>query len=66
MITLHHFLRGPLRVIPIKAEPRQWFCPDRPMLRPMADGDFTEKRAEIDALLSKAEHVPADERMLSL
>lgn len=52
-IVLHHFLRGPLKVTPIReAEPREWWCPDRPMLRPMGDGEFCETRERIDALLA--------------
>lgn len=54
MITLNHFLRGPLKVVAIKSEPREWFCPDRPMLRPMGDGEFRETRDQIDALLASA------------
>jgi hypothetical protein len=56
-VVLHHFLRGPMEVHPVKAEDgrREWFCPDRPMLRPMDDCEFNEKREQIDALLGAAE-----------
>lgn len=49
MITLTHFLRGPMDVVPVmKDGTREWFCPNRPMLRPMDDCEFTETRAQIE------------------
>jgi hypothetical protein len=56
MITLTHFLRGPMAVSPVmKDGQREWFCPDRPMLRPMGDEVWREKRSEIEALLAATE-----------
>lgn len=63
-ITLTHFLRGQLEVMPIERDgTREWVCPNRPMLRPMQDCDFTEKRAEIDAMLQQAGVKPSDNWM---
>ena len=51
-IILRHFLRGEMEVTPIYVDgKREWFCPNRPMLRPMEDGDFLEKRTDIETLL---------------
>jgi hypothetical protein len=56
VITLTHFLRGPMQVWPVKTgERREWICLGRPMLRPMEDCEFNEKREQIDALLGAAE-----------
>lgn len=62
MITLNHFLRGPLRVVPIDMlHCREWLCLDRPMLRPMADGEFTETRAQIEEMLREAKPEVSDD-----
>jgi U3 small nucleolar RNA-associated protein 14 len=60
MIKLHHFLRGPMTVMPIRGDGnREWMCPSRPMLRPMGDGEFTETREEINELLAAEEEKAA-------
>ena len=62
LITLTHFLRGPMRVR--IAEDATWWLKERQWTDDDSDGaiyedcEFTETRAEIDAKLEQAEAAP--------